>query len=153
LSSDIDEVQLALQIRHILQAPKLRLVVRDGGSGDGGGGGGGSGNPGVSMNDKDEYNLNDRSTKRSFDQFNQDKLALEQDSNKRRGGSGKPFYILFDATFIDCFTIDLSDHSTSSNDGGPESWRFGPSFTTHRIVFETCGYILPFSACNRPETL
>jgi len=149
LTSDIDEIRPALGICVIIQASKLGLVVSSGGSG--GGTSGTSGNTGDSLNDKDKYN--DQLSKCSFNQFNDNKLTLEQDLNWRGGGNddcGKP-HILFHTTFIDCF-VDFSEHSMSSNDGGPESWHFEPSFTTHCMIFETSGYMLPFSAFNRPVT-
>ena len=51
-------------------------------------------------------------------------------------------YAPFQALVVD-HDVDFSEHSESSpNDGGPENWQYGPSFTTNRIVLETRGYML-----------
>jgi hypothetical protein len=51
-------------------------------------------------------------------------------------------YAPFRALVVD-HDVDFSEHSESSpNDGGPENWQYGPSFTTNRIVLETRGYML-----------
>jgi hypothetical protein len=69
-TSDVEEIQLALQIQGLIQAPILGIL---------GGGGSGSGN------DKDDYH--GQSPRHSFDQFVDDKLALEQDQNRVGGGN------------------------------------------------------------------
>ena len=79
-TSEVEEIRLALEIRVLLQMSKLDLSLP--GPSDGSGS---SGNPGDSSNGKDEHD--DRSAKRSFDQFNVDELAGGQASN--RMGSAK----------------------------------------------------------------
>jgi len=98
---------------------------------DGGGGSGGSG--GDNNNDEEEDNDkeedNNKSRKRTFDQSNEQ--DHERDRNLPEGGNNE------------CDDFDFSEHSESShNDGGPENWQYGPSFTTNRIVLETRGYML-----------
>jgi len=81
ITSDIEELRLALQIRNIIQSAKLGLPMMVSGS-DGGGGGGGSGG---GNNDKEEDN--DKSRKRTFDQFN--KQDHERDRNRPEGGNNE----------------------------------------------------------------
>jgi hypothetical protein len=71
-TSEVEEIQLALEIRVLLQMSKLNLSLP--GPSDG---------SGDSSNDKDEHE--GQLAKRSFDQFNADELAEEQASNRIGG--------------------------------------------------------------------
>ena len=82
ITSDIEELQLALQIRNIIQSAKLGLPMVVSGS-DGGGGHGGSG--GGSNNDKEEDN--DKSRKPTFDQFSEQ--DHKRDRNRPEGGNNE----------------------------------------------------------------
>jgi hypothetical protein len=82
ITSDIEELQLALQIRNIIQSAKLGLPMMVSGS-DGGGGGSGSG--GGSNTGKEEDN--DKSRKRTYDQFS--KQDHERDQNRPEGGNNE----------------------------------------------------------------
>ena len=70
--SQVEEIELALQIHALLQVSRLNLSLS--GLSDG---------SGESSNDKDTYD--DQSAKRSFGQFNADELAEEPPSNRMGG--------------------------------------------------------------------
>ena len=73
-NSEVEEIQLALEIRVLLRLSKLNLSLS--GPSDG---------SGDASNDKDEEDS--RSAKCSFDQFNADELAEEQASNRMGGAN------------------------------------------------------------------